>query len=149
MTQRARNLSSAVMLMAAAVYWFIAAESFRPLSRIFPRVVAGVVFVAAAVLAVLTIIGYGPVIRMATGDAGERHLRSGTLMAALVLWTALIPLAGLLIASIVGVVVMGVITFRGHHGTVRAIAIALGSVVAFYLLFQIVLHVPFPLGVLG
>jgi heme A synthase len=135
--------------MAAAGYWYIAAADFRPLSRIFPRVVAGIVFVSALILTVLTLLGRGPVIRLSDGDAGERHMRSGTLMGALVLWTALIPLAGLLGASVVGVVIMGFITFRGHRGTGRAIAIALASVVVFYLLFQLVLHVPFPLGLFG
>ena len=86
---------------------------------------------------------------MAAGDAGERHTRSGTLMAALILWTALIPLVGLLIASILGVVVMGLITFRAHVGTIRAIVIALAAVMVFYFLFQRLLNVPFPLGVFG
>ena len=149
MTQRTRNLLSAAVLVAVSVFWYLSAADFRPLSRIFPRVVAAIVGISAVVLAVLTVLGHGPVIRLASGDAGERHMRSGTLMGALVLWTALIPVAGLLLASLVGVAVMGAITFRGHHGTGRAIIVALVSVGAFYLLFQMVLHVPFPVGLFG
>lgn len=149
MTQKARNLTAALAIMAVSVYWFIEADSFRPLSALFPKVVAVIVFVIGAILTAWTIFGHGPVIRMAKGDASERHARSGTLMAALILWTALIPLLGLLLASIIGVVVMGVITFRAHVGTIRAIVIALVSVLVFYVLFQVFLHVPFPAGIFG
>lgn len=149
MTARTRNLTAAGVVLLASAYWFLEAGGFRPLSRIFPRVVAGIVFVSALVLAVLTLVGHGPVIRMATGDSGTRHMRSGTLMGALVLWTALVPLVGLLAAGIVGVIAMGLITFRGHQGTTRAIIIALISVGAFYGLFRYVLFVPFPTGIFG
>ncbi len=148
MNEKARNLTSAVVLTIVGAYWFVTADAFGPLSRLFPRVISGFVFVLALCLAVLTIAGRGPAIAMAKGDAGERHVRSGTLMAALVLWTALIPLLGLLIASLVGVTLMGVITFRAHTGTVRAIIVALISVGAFYLLFQEILRVRFPMGLL-
>jgi hypothetical protein len=148
-TQKARNLSAALAIMAVSVYWFVEADSFRPLSALFPKVVAVIVFVIGAVLTAWTLFGHGPVIRMATGDASERHTRAGTMMAALVLWTALIPLLGLLVSSIIGVVVMGLITFRAHVGTIRAIVIALASVLVFYILFQVFLHVPFPAGVFG
>jgi hypothetical protein len=149
MTARTRNLGAAIFVLIVSAYWFVEAGGFRPLSRIFPQVVAAIVFVSAAVLAVLTLMGHGPVIRMATGDSGTRHKRSGTLMGALVLWTALVPLVGLLAAGTVGVIVMGLITFRGHQGTTRAIIIALVSVGAFYALFRYVLFVPFPTGVFG
>jgi len=149
MTNRTRNLISAVSVLLVSAYWFFEAGAFRPLSRIFPQVVAGIVFVAALVLAVLTIIGHGPVIQMAGGDSGTRHRRSGTLMGALVVWTALVPLIGMLAAGAVGVVLMGIITFRGHQGTIRAIVIALVSVGFFYGLFRFVLFVPFPAGVFG
>ncbi|MFW5844006.1 MAG: tripartite tricarboxylate transporter TctB family protein [Spirochaetota bacterium] len=149
MTQKARNLAAALAIMAVSVYWFIEADGFRPLSALFPKVVAVIVFVIGAILTAWTLFGHGPVIRMAQGDASERHARAGTLMAALVLWTALIPLVGLLVASVIGVVVMGVITFRAHVGTIRAIIIALVFVLLFYVLFQRFLHVPFPAGVFG
>jgi hypothetical protein len=149
MTARSRNLTSAVVLMAVSAYWFVEAGGFRPLSRIFPRVVAAIVFIAALLLGILTFLGHGPVIQLAEGDAEERHMRSGTLMGAIVGWTALIPLLGLLAASAIGVVAIGFITFRGHHGTGRAIISALISVVVFYFLFQVVLYVPFPMGVFG
>lgn len=149
MTARARNLTAAIVLVGAGVWWFFAALPFRPLSRIFPQVAAAIVVVLGLILGVLTAIGHGPVIRLAEGDAGERHMRSGTLIGALVLWTALIPVGGLLPASIVGVTVLGLITFRGHHGTLRAIVIALASVLVFFALFRFVLYVPFPRGLLG
>lgn len=149
MTARARNLTSAIVLMGASAYWFLAAADYRPMSRAFPQVLATILFGLALLLAILTLLGHGPVIRLAAGDASQRHMRSGTLMAALVLWTVLIPIGGLLIASLVGVAVMGIITFRAHVGTVRAILIALAGVVVFYLLFNIVLRVPFPMGLLG
>ncbi len=149
MTQKTRNLSAALAIMAVSVFWFLESGTFRPLSALFPRVVAVIVFVIGAILTAWTLFGHGPVIRMAEGDASERHTRAGTLMAALVLWTALIPLLGLLVSSIIGVVVMGVITFRAHVGTIRAIVIALVSVLAFYFVFQVFLHVPFPAGVFG
>jgi hypothetical protein len=66
----------------------------------------------------------------------------------MLVWTALIPLLGLLIASLIGVGVMGTITFRAHVGTVRAIFIALGLVLGFFLLFRFLLNVPFPRGIL-
>lgn len=148
MTQRQRNLSAAITLMVASVYWYTTAADYRPLSRLYPQVVAGIVFVLAVVLAVLTLIGHGPVIVMAAkGDASERHVRSGTLIAALLVWTALIPLVGLLAASLLGVTTMGVITFRAHVGTLRAVIIAVIAVVLFYVLFEAVLYVPFPTGI--
>lgn len=149
MTVRTRNLVSAIAVLLVSAYWFVEAGGFRPLSRIFPQVVAGIVFVSALILAVLTIIGHGPVIQVAGGDSGTRHRRSATLMGALVVWTVLVPLIGMLAAGAVGVILMGVITFRGHHGTIRAILIALVSVVVFYGLFRFVLFVPFPAGVFG
>lgn len=149
MTARTRNLTAAVVILLVSAYWLVEAGGFRPLSRVFPQVVAGIVFVSALVLAVLTLVGHGPVIRMAEGDSGTRHRRSGTLMAALVLWTALVPVVGLLAAGAVGVIVMGLITFRGHQGTTRAIIIALVSVGAFYGLFRYILYVPFPTGIFG
>jgi hypothetical protein len=148
MTQKARNLASAVIVMAASVFWFIEGGSFRELSRIFPQVLAVIVFVLAGILTVLTILGHGPVIRLAEGDAGERHMRSGTLLVAIVIWTALIPLIGLLAASVIGVVGIGFMTFRAHEGTIRAIIIAVVFVGIFYLLFAILLDVPFPRGML-
>ncbi|MEX2445689.1 MAG: tripartite tricarboxylate transporter TctB family protein [Alkalispirochaeta sp.] len=149
MTARTRNFAAAVLVLLVSAYWYVEADGFRPLSRIFPQVVAGIVFVSALVLAVLTLVGHGPVIAMAAGDSGTRHMRSGTLMGALVLWTALVPLVGLLAAGVVGVIVMGLITFRGHHGTTRAIIVALVSVSVFYALFRYVLFVPFPTGIFG
>lgn len=149
MTQKARNLSAALIIMGVSVFWFVEAGGFRPLSALFPRVAAVILLVLGAVLTVWTLVGHGPVIRMAKGDASQRHARSGTLMAALILWTALIPLLGLLGASIIGVLVMGIITFRAHVGTIRAVVIALVSVLIFYFLFQELLHVPFPLGLFG
>lgn len=149
MTERSRNLSSAVVLLAVSVYWYTAAADYRELSRLFPRVIALIVGAGAVLLGVLTLSGHGPIIRMAQGDAGQRHMRSGTLMTVLIGWTALIPLLGLLPASVIGVTVMGYITFRGHHGTLRAIIIALVSVVVFYGLFTFLLNVPFPLGLFG
>ena len=71
------------------------------------------------------------------------------LIVAMVVWTLLIPVAGLLIASIVGVVTMGTITFRAHAGTIKAIVIALAAVLAFYFFFQQLLHVYFPMGLFG
>lgn len=148
MTERARNVSASLLVMAGSAYWFVEASSFRPLSRIFPRVLGGVVFLLALTLGVLTLIGRGPSIKLASGDAGARHLRAGTLIGAMLVWTVLIPLIGLLVASILGVVGIGVLTFRAHVGTIRAIVIAVVSVVVFYLLFAVVLHVPFPGGIL-
>ncbi|TVR69961.1 MAG: tripartite tricarboxylate transporter TctB family protein [Spirochaetaceae bacterium] len=147
MTQRARNLTSSVVLMAVTLYWYRTADAYRPLSRFYPQVVAGIVFVLAAVLGILTLIGHGPVIVIAEGDATNRHVRAGTLMAALVLWTVLVPILGLLPASILGVTVMGLISFRGHEGTLRAILVAVVSVIVFYFLFERLLYVPFPMGV--
>ncbi len=149
MTQRARNLTAAIVIMVVSGYWFVEAGSFRPLSALFPRVVAAILFVLALILSVLTLFGHGPVIRLAKGDATERHVRSGTLMGALLLWTALIEVVGLLIASVIGVLVMGMVTFRAHVGTIRAVIIALVSVLAFYAMFLYLLHVPFPAGIFG
>ncbi len=149
MTQKARNLSAAAVIMGVSVYWFVEADGFRPLSALFPKVVAVIVFVVGAILTAWTLLGHGPVIRMAQGDASERHHRSGTMIGALVLWTVLIPFLGLLLASVIGVLVMGLITFRAHVGTIRAIVIALASVLVFYFFFQVLLHVPFPAGVFG
>lgn len=149
MTARARNLSAAIILMVASGYWYFEAIGYRPMSRAFPQVLAVIVFMLSLLLLILTVLGHGPVIRMAGGDATQRHMRSGTLMASLVLWTALIPLGGLLIASLIGVTVMGFITFRAHVGTVRAILIALVGVVVFYFVFNLLLRVPFPMGLLG
>jgi hypothetical protein len=148
MKQTARNLTAAVMVMAVSAYWFVESDGFRQLSRLFPRFISAVVFVLAAVLAVLTLFGKGPVIRISEGDPESRHLRSGTLIAVMVVWTALIPLLGLLTASVLGVTAIGVLTFRAHIGTQRAILIAVAVVVAFYLLFAVALNVPFPRGIL-
>ena len=148
MTAKTRNLTSSILLMAVSVYWFVEAGSFRPLSRLFPRVLAGIVFCLALVLGVLTLLGHGPVIHISESDSDSRHRRAAGLLAALVLWTALIPVAGLLIASVVGVITMGIITFRGHAGTLRAVLIALAVVGGFYVMFSWLLHVPFPTGLL-
>lgn len=133
--------------MIVTVYWHRTAAAYRPLSRLYPQVVAAIVFVLAAVLGILTVIGHGPVIVIAKGDSGERHVRAGTLMAAIVLWTVLVPIIGLLPASLIGVTIMGLITFRGHQGTLRAILVAIASVIIFYFLFEVVLYVPFPTGI--
>ena len=147
MTQRARNLSSSLVLMVVSAFWFVESGNFRQLSQIFPRVLAAVVFVLATILALLTLFGRGPIIKLAEGDAGARHMRSGTMIVAMVVWTALIPLIGLLAASLIGVTGIGILTFRAHIGTRRAMLIAIALVGAFYLLFAVVLNVPFPRGV--
>lgn len=147
--QKTRNLLSSLAVMGASAYWYVEAADYRPLSRLFPRVLAGIVFILALLLGLLTLIGRGPVIRLATSDSTERHLRSGTLMGALVVWTALIPLIGLLFASVAGTLLMGLLTFRAHVGTLKAVGIALLSVGLFYLLFSTLLNVPFPMGLLG
>ena len=148
LSQKARNLTSSAAVMIVSAYWFFGAAEFRPLSRLFPKVLAAIVFVLALILGVITLLGRGPQIRLSRGDSGERHMRSGTLLIALVLWTLLIPVAGLLLASVLGTLLMGVVTFRAHVGTIRAILIALASVGAFYLLFSLLLNVPFPTGML-
>ncbi|MFP4330786.1 MAG: tripartite tricarboxylate transporter TctB family protein [Alkalispirochaetaceae bacterium] len=147
--EKTRNLLSALAVMAVSTYWFFGGRDFRPLSRLFPQVLAAIVFTLALTLGVLTLLGRGPVIRLASTETGERHLRSGTLMGALVVWTALIPLVGLLFASVIGTVLMGLLTFRAHVGTLKAVVIALVSVGLFYLLFTSLLNVPFPTGLLG
>ncbi|GEM_PF-2012851 len=149
MTQRARNLLSAVVLLIAGVYWFIEARGYPPLSRLYPQVLAGIIVVLSLLLGGLTLAGFGPVIRLARGDAAERHLRSGMLMTSLIVWTLLIPLGGLLIASLIGVVTMGFLTFRAQKGTIRGIVIAVVVVLGFYFLFQEVLNVYFSFGLLG
>lgn len=148
MTERARNVSASLLVMAGSAYWVVEASRFRPLSRIFPQVLGGAVFLLALTLGILTLIGKGPTIKLSSGDAGARHLRAGTLIGAMLVWTALIPLVGLLVASILGVVGIGVLTFRAQVGTIRAILIAVISVVVFYILFAVVLNVPFPGGIL-
>ncbi len=147
--EKTRNLLSSLAVMAVSAFWFFGARDFRPLSRLFPQVLAAIVFTLALTLGVLTLLGRGPVIRLASTETGERHLRSGTLMGALVVWTALIPLVGLLFASVIGTVLMGLLTFRAHVGTLKAVVIALVSVGLFYLLFTSLLNVPFPTGLLG
>lgn len=149
LSQTSRNIASALIIMGVATFWFFEANSFRPLSRLFPQVLAAIVFVLALILLVLTIIGKGPKIRLAGGDTAERHNRAATLMGALVIWTVLIPVAGLLIASLLGTLLMGLLTFRAHVGTYRAVIIALVSVTLFYILFSVLLNVPFPMGLLG
>jgi len=149
MTQRARNLLSAIVLLIAGVYWFIEARGYPPLSRLYPQVLAGIIVVLSLLLGGLTLAGFGPVIRLARGDAAERHLRSGMLMTSLIVWTLLIPLGGLLIASLIGVVTMGFLTFRAQKGTIRGIVIAVVVVLGFYFLFQEVLNVYFSFGLLG
>lgn len=149
MTQRTRNLLSATVLLVAGVAWFVIARDYRQLSKLYPQVIASVTIVFAIVLGVLTAAGHGPVIRLARGDAAERHLRSGTLIAALVGWTLLIPLLGLLVSSIIGVLAMGILTFRSHIGTKRAVFIAVAVVLVFYFLFQQLLNVYFPMGLFG
>lgn len=148
MSEKMRNLLSGVAILAVSIYWFIAARGFKELSRLYPQVIAVIVGLLALVLLGMTLLGRGPKIALAGGDAGERHLRSGTMIGAMVLWTALIPVVGLLIASIVGVTAMGLITFRAHVGTVRAIIIAVLLVFVFFLLFRFLLNVPFPTGIL-
>lgn len=149
MTQRSRNLLSAIVLLVASVYWFIEARDYPPLSRLYPQVLAGIIVVLSLLLGGLTLAGFGPVIRLARGDAAERHLRSGMLMTSLIVWTLLIPLGGLLIASLIGVVTMGFLTFRAQAGTIRGIVIAVVVVLGFYFLFQEVLNVYFSFGLLG
>lgn len=149
LSQKTRNLLSAGILLVVGIFWFIEAGDYGPLSRLYPRVLAVLVVLLALLLGGLTLAGFGPVIKIAMEDARERHLRSGSLMVALVVWTALIPLVGLLIASILGVLFMGYLTFRSHHGTMRAVIIALVVVVGFYFLFQRVLNVYFTMGILG
>ncbi len=149
LSQRSRNLLSSAILLTVGLYWFLEGGTYGPLSRLYPRVLAAIVVVLALLLGGLTLAGNGPVIRIARGDAAERHRRSGTLIAAMVIWTLLIPVVGLLPASVVGVVAMGVITFRAHAGTLRAIIIALAAVLAFYFLFQQLLNVYFPMGLFG
>lgn len=146
--QKHRNLVASIALMAACVYWFVTASAYRPLSRLYPQVVAAIVFGLALVLLILTLVGHGPVISMAKGPVGERHVRAGTLIITMVGWTALIPIVGFLVASVVGVTVLGLITFRAHAGTVRAVFIAVAAVVVFYFIFQVALYVPFPAGLL-
>ena len=149
MSSKARNIVASAAVMAISVFWYVEAGSFRSLSALFPRVVAVILFVLAVILLILTLLGLGPTIRTADGDTTQRRLRSATLIAALIVWTSLIPLIGLLAASVVGVLFLGVVTFRAHVGTIRAVTVATISVVVFYLLFRILLHVPFPMGLLG
>lgn len=149
LSQSARNLTSAMVIMAVSGYWYFAADGFRPLSRLFPQVLAAIVFVLALLLGLLTLLGKGPKIRLSGGDDKERHSRSTTLMTGLIIWTVLIPISGLLIASVAGTLLIGMLTFRAHVGTLRAVVIALLSVGLFYLLFSVVLNVPFPMGLLG
>lgn len=148
MNSTARNLSASIALMIASVYWYVEAGSFRQLSRLFPRVVAGIVFVLALILAVLTILGHGPKVDVAESDSRQRHRRAAGLMLTLVVWMGLIAVAGLLIASIIGTVLMGLVTFRAHSGTIRATVIALAVLGGFYVMFAWLLHVPFPTGLL-
>jgi len=146
LSQRSRNLLSASILLVVGIYWYAEGATYGPLSRLYPQVLAIMIVILALLLGGLTLAGNGPVIRIARGDAAERHRRSGSLILAMIVWTLLIPVAGLLIASIVGVIAMGTITFRAHAGTIKAIVIALVAVLAFYFLFQQLLNVYFPMG---
>lgn len=148
MSEKARNLLSGFAILTVSIYWFVAAGEFKELSRLYPQVIAVIVAFLALVLLGMTLFGRGPKIALAGGDAGERHMRSGTMIVVLVLWTALIPVVGLLIASVLGVTAMGLLTFRAHVGTIRAIIIAVILVFVFFLLFRILLNVPFPTGIL-
>jgi len=145
-----RDIIAALACIGVGLYWFQTAQRFRELSRLFPEI-AGVVLAAlAGLLLVITLAG----LRKETvaskqslpsaQPTGTRHYRSATLLGSLGLWTILIPMIGILPASLAGVTLMGFSTFAGHQGTRRAIIIAGVTVILFYALFAGVLRVPFP-----
>lgn len=148
MPVRKRNLVAAALILAGAVYFVVEADSFRPLSRLFPRVVGFGVIGLAGLLGVLSLIGRDPDVQGAGTGAEGRHVRSVTLVLVLTGWTALIPVLGLLISSIVGVLTLGLVMFRRHVASFRSTVVALVAIGLFYALFAIILNVPFPGGVL-
>lgn len=144
---------AALLIMAAGAYWLQQSYRFGELSALFPRVISLIMLVLAAVWFASTLV---KAIAGATAQGvtdvhetvAERRraaYQSLVVIVWLVVWTALVPVIGLLLASFVGVTGLTLAAFWGTVGTRRSVLLALVVVWLFYLTFRFLVHVPFPL----
>lgn len=123
------------------------AQYFSPLGSAFPRLVGIVMLVAAAILAIAVLARQ----QRPAKDVGGSNARRAALALALMGWTALAPILGFVIASLIGFAAVGVVakydrwSVRGWLGFGLA---ALAGVLAFCFVFAVFLNVPLPQGVL-
>lgn len=139
----------AVALGAAALgsYVLWEAQFFSPLGSVFPRFVAVVLLVSAAILALVVLVHY----QRPAKEAGGSNARRVALALALMAWVALIPLFGFQIASLLGFAIVGVVAKYDRWSMRGWSVFALTTVVAvmvFCYVFLLFLNVPLPAGAL-
>jgi hypothetical protein len=145
--KRADRISSIVILLISG-FFLIEAQSFSPLSGLFPRVS---IFLLAGLALLLLIHSFTGKDKGETFDsAAFRHIPSLISLMLMVVWGILIPVIGFLVTSLIFFPLITLYLDRGAAGKKKLgrIAITEGLTLAFYLFFTRVLYVPFPEGFL-
>lgn len=140
-----RGLVTAVVMLAVSAWVIWEAQGYSELAAAFPRTVALVMALASIILIVRCLMRREA---PAAVEAGSQ-LRRAVLLAALIGWVALIPIAGFFLASLLGFIACG-LTARYEYWPKRRwigfVALAIAAVAMFYGVFSEILKVPFPQG---
>lgn len=148
MKPRVDKAAAAVALLLAGVAGVILWQSrgFTAFASIFPRAVGTVLLLCC--LGVLWRLWRRPSATVRPLDVGA-WLRSGALVAVMVGWVAMLETAGFTLSSVIGFLLLGLITDRGPLRAARLLGLVLAAllfVLAMQLLFQRGLDVRLPAG---
>jgi cobalamin synthase len=149
---KAREMDRSGLVLAAgsaglAVYVLWEAQRFSPLASVFPRFIAIVLIVAAAALTLLIFLGRQKPPKPGTGSNARRL----ALVVSMVAWLALVPVAGFLVASLLGFAAVGMVAKYDDWSVRRWLSFALATVISvglFCFIFSQLLNVPLPKGLL-
>ncbi len=141
------GLVVAVGTFGLGLYVLWEAQFFSPLGSAFPRLVGIVILIAAVILAIAVLMWQ----QRPAKDSGGSNARRAALGLALVIWIALAPILGFVIASLIGFAAVGIVakydrwSMRGWFGFGLATS---AGVLAFCFVFVVFLNVPLPQGAL-
>jgi putative tricarboxylic transport membrane protein len=153
MTNRQRDTIAATIFLAFGIFMFANSMGIMPIipnevgSGYVPRFVSAVIFIMAAALLVLTLLGK----KMGATEKTDEDIKGGIFtVLALAAYVTLFEPLGFLLAT--ALYLFAQITILSNEKNRRFVLFGIISVVVpavIYILFKALFHMPFPTGILG
>jgi putative tricarboxylic transport membrane protein len=153
MTNRQRDTIAATIFLAFGIFMFANSMGIMPIipnevgSGYVPRFVSAVIFILAAALLVLTLLGK----KMGATEKTDEDIKGGIFtVLALAAYVTLFEPLGFLLAT--ALYLFAQITILSNEKNRRFVLFGIISVVVpavIYILFKALFHMPFPTGILG
>ncbi len=140
------DLIITLVIAGVCLYMLGASESFKFLSKLFPRIIAGATLlacIAQMVFAVRKARTAQPKKSAKTGAGAYNHL---AIIAVTIAYIVALPFLGFIICTVA--LMVSIPLFLGYRNKVVIAVLALALTLSFYLVFKTFFYVPLPQGIL-